>query len=286
MRFPSAGSPVSGHCFRTEADGRIALTRDWPRLLREATAGDRLAVQTRHTAARLVGLLDDCEITTGAAGAAGLLRDRRNSLHCCFSRWARGWGWLRPCACCGSPGRIEVHQADGLDFLHLTPLPHSIPLAWSERLAAVTARALEMAAPTVARRESGFTRPRLARVDARFPFHREGFATLLSAFGDEGLPVRFTLRTAEIAHRCDFTPRQVWIHDATLTAGEAGFCAQLACPAACEFAVTADADGPALHIIDARQAVLLTISAAAHPLGAATWRGALRAAFAGLAPFP
>jgi hypothetical protein len=102
----------------------------------------------------------------------------------------------------------------------------------------------------------------------------------LAAFGDEGLPICFTLRTAELAHRREFAPRTVLVDEATLHAGECGASVQLAWPAVRAFALTSDVTGPALHLIGEDASVILTLSAAADPIAAATWQGALRSAFA------
>lgn len=284
-RVPALASPPAartGACFRTHADGRIALTSDWPALLREVRHAGRVAVQTRHATARLLAFstLPGLPLTLDSSRA--LLSDESGSLHCCFSRWARAWGWLRECPCCASPGRVELHNPAGVEFLQLTAAPGGDALAWSALLSTLVATSPVSPAtvPPAAPSAVAYTLPRLVGAQARLPFHREALAAFLEAFGDEGLPIRFTLRTAELAHRRDFVPRTVVVDDATLYAGECGASVQLAWPAVREFALTSDATGSSLHLVGEDASVLLTLSAAADPIAALTWQGALRSAFA------
>ncbi len=282
---PSATASPAGRCFRTAADGRIALTRDWPALLRESYRAGRFAVQTRHASARLIKITDLGELALRAGGAIAVASDETGVLGFRFGSWGRAWGFLRSCECCGSPGRLEVRNRKGGEFLQFSALPVADPHSWSEYLAAVassTVREGHALALEPATSAAAFELPRLRRASVRLPFHLEGLGTLLNAFGDEGLAICCTVSTADLLHRRDIVPRGVTEHAGILSAGEPGARVQLAWPAVQALALTSDVTGWSLHIVGADDAVLLTLSAAADPRASAAWRGALRTAFPGL----
>lgn len=281
----STTAPRAGRCFRTDADGRIALTNDWPKLLRESFRAGRFAVQTRHAFARLNKITDLGEFALRAGGASGIASDETGVLDFCFGAWGRAWGFLRPCECCGSTGRIEVWNRAGGEFLQLSAMPVADAHAWSDYLAAVVAAAESgtgSLAIEAAPSSGAFELPRLPRTSVRLPFHLEALGALLRAFGDEGLLVRCTVSTANLVHRRDLVPRGVTEHGGIVSAGEPGARVQFAWPAVRALALTSDVAGLSLHLVGADDAILLTISAAADPLARATWRGALAAAFPGL----
>lgn len=272
----------AGRCFRTGPDGRIPLVGDWTVVLREARHAGRLALQTRHGSARLVGFTGMPEIDLRPGAERGFIRDEKGSLHCCFSRWSHAWGWLRECECCGSPGRIQIHNAAGAEFLQVAAPSRGDALLWSDYLGKLVGTPARSDRPDVEDDQELFTLPRLVSANLRLPFDPEALYLILHAFGEECLPVRFTLRTAEVAHRRDIVPHTVFMDEMMLHAGESGASVQLALESVAELALTADVDGYALHAVDANDAVVISLSAAAHPVGAATWRGALEAAFPGL----
>jgi len=273
-----AALPRVGRCFRTALDGRIALTRDWRHLLRTLAHVGPCALQTRHHGARLVTRLDPA--TCGPGIANGLLANATGAVHGRLPQWSHAWGFLRTCDCCASPGRIEVHNAAGGDFLQFCAPPHGDGHAWSDALAALVGDDLvPAAAPPVG---CPFALLRLGRAHVRLPFDLTGLATLLRAFGDESLPVRCTLRTADVCHRRDLVPRRVDVDASLLTLGSPGASAQVALLFVRALALTSDAAGAALHLVDADDDILLTFSAAIDPFAASAWHGALRLAFPGL----
>jgi hypothetical protein len=87
---------VSGHtsrCFRTGPDGSIALTTAWPSLLRAIFSVGDIALQTRHPAARLVGL---AAVTTTKSSHRGCQVSQGTgefSFH--FDHWHSAAGFLR-----------------------------------------------------------------------------------------------------------------------------------------------------------------------------------------------
>lgn len=270
----TATLPRVGRCFRTGPDGRIGIVGNWSALLREAHRVGQIALQTRHAFARIVAFTALPDFS--AEPDRGFIRSETGSLHCCFQRWHRAWGWLRQCECCGSPGRVQIHNATGAEFMQFTAAPGSEAEAWSDFLAAVSDRD---ASPSSAENGGEFILPRLVSAHARAAFDPHAFFMLLRAFGDERLPLRFTVRTAEIAHRRDLVPSTVLCDESLLHAGEAGASVQLALPAVRSLAVTSDVNGLALHAVGEAETVLLTISGAFDPIASAAWQGALGRAF-------
>jgi hypothetical protein len=278
-------APSVGRCFQTAADGRIALTRNWATLLREGYRAGRMGVQTGHAFARLIAVTDLGELALRAGGASAIASDRSGTLEFHFAQWDRAWGFLRSCACCGSTGRLEVWNRAGAQFLQLSAVPGSDPHAWSDYLAVVTAPVGGLGRAGVAEPaalSSVFLRSMLSRARVRLPFDPESFVALLTAFGDEGVAVGCTVSSDELIHRRDFVPRCVSEEAGVVSAGEDGASLQFAWPAARELALTSDENGLSLRVIGVDDLVLLTLSAAANPLAAASWRGALSAAFPGL----
>jgi hypothetical protein len=273
----------AGRCFQTTADGRIALTRDWETLLRESYRAGRMGVQTGHAFARLIAVFDVGEFALRSGGVRAIASDQTGMLDFRFAQWGRAWGFLRPCACCGSAGRLEVRNRTGAEFLQLSAVPESDPHAWSDYLAAVVGSPIEgldsMSAAEPAVSSSAFRLPMLPRVRVRLPFDLESVGALLGAFGDEDVAVCCTVSTQELIHRRDLVPHCVSEHAGIITAGEEGACFQLAWTAARELALTSDVNGLSLHVVGAEDILLLTLSAASSPLAAASWHGALYAAF-------
>lgn len=279
----TAAVPRLGRCFRTAADGRIALTQDWIALLRETHRAGRCVLQTRHASAYLVACAALPELSLQRGSASAVAHDQTAVWDFRFGSWGQAAGFLRSCECCASPGRVEIHNRLGGEFFRACALSGSDPHDWSDYLAAIAAPGqTPPAIPASDAVPARFELPRLARAHVRLPFHLEALGALLSAFGDEGLAVRCTLRTADLIHQRDLVPRQVVEHGGMLNAGEPGARVQLAWPAAQGFALTSDAGGWALHVVGADDVLLLTFSAALDPTASITWSGALRAAFPGL----
>lgn len=288
MAFPSsrriAAPQNTGHCFRTGADGRIPLTHDWLRLLREATRVGRFALQTRHASARLVTETTLAEISLRAEGARALAFDETGLLDFRFASWGQAWGYLRACECCASPGRLEVINRTGGEFLQLCAMPDAAPHGWSDYLAAITTPAGNLVAePAAPGSPPLFTLPCMRGAHATLPFDLEALSALLYAFGDEGLPVRCTVRTADLSHQREFVPSDLVERGGIFTVGENGTRLQLAWPTVASVAVTHDASGWALHLLNHHAAIVLTLSAAHAPAAAVTWHNALQTAFPGLA---
>lgn len=263
-------------CFRTGPDGRIALTNDWPALLREIRSAGAFALQTRHTCARLVSLSAMPELVW--CPESNTARSESGELFFNFEHWHRAWGFLRTCNCCASPGRIEVRNATGREFLQFCAMPGSDSLTWANLLGTLIADH-DPESTAHADFDSCSTFPILPRSAIRLPSDIDELATILGAFGDAQIPVGVTLCTSEVFHRREFVPRQVTADDSILSAGENGTHLQLALPIVRGLALTTSARGWALHVVGADDALLLTLSAASDPFAAASWQEAIRAAF-------
>lgn len=102
---------------------------------------------------------------------------------------------------------------------------------------------------------------------------------LLDAFGSESVPVRVSLRTAEVDHHRELIPHTVTCDDGLLTFGGNASRLQLALAVAQRLAVTSDSDGLALHVLGRSDAILLTVSAGSTERASLQWPLALRAIF-------
>lgn len=278
---PPARPPRLGRCFRTDADGRIALAPDFPRLLRTLARVGRVAVQTRHAAARLVAVVAPSAVLAYAGSSDALLAADDGTVRCQLRRWRRAWGFLSPCPCCGSPGRVEIQDEAGVEVLQFCALPGSDPHRWSEYLDAV-AEPAGAAAATEPARGGGHGRVPLPAAHVGLPFDLDGLLALLAALGREQLAVRCTLRTGGACHARDLVPRRCHEQDGLVDVGQAGAHFQFAAPAARGLALTSDATGPALHVVGHDDTILLSFSAALDPFASAMWQRALGIAFPAL----
>lgn len=278
---PPSRPPHRGRCFRTDADGRIALAADFPRLLRTLARVGRVAVQTRHASARLVAVVAPSSVLAYAGSSDALLAADDGVVRCQLGRWRRAWGFLSPCPCCSSPGRVEIQDETGAELLQFCALPGSDPHGWSDYLDAV-ASPVESGAENPSGRGAGHGRLPLPAAHVWLPFDLDGLLALLAALGSEGLAVRCTLRTGGACHARDLVPRCCHEQDGLIDVGQPGAHFQLAAPAARGLAFTSDATGPALHVVGRDDTILLSFSAALDPLASTLWQRALGLAFPAL----
>lgn len=265
-------------CFRTTADGRISLTRSWAELLASARSLGRVAIQTRHAYARLLAFREVPEFV--ACPEPGYLQACDGSMRFHCGLWHRAWGRLAECDCCGTPGRMEIHNAHALEFLQICPIPGCEPADW--------ARFLETAAVEYA--ASG-TQAEAADVPPAVAFpclpagarivstDAEDVVRLLNMLGDHGVPVRCVLRTAEALHSRGFLTTHIDVTGGLLTAGEKGARFQIGLPAVRALAVSTSAHGAALHFTGPEETSLLALSAPAESDAGEAWHTLLREAF-------
>lgn len=276
--FDSATRPH--RCFRTTADGRIPLRECWPALFAACVPLGDVALQTRHAFARLVhrGTLPCIEWPAPDALAYAATADGTLALH--LSAWsqARAWGRLAICDCCGSPGRIELHQPETGEFLHLSA-PAELPAAdWSHALAPLTAAAPLKGDPTQP------TRSPLPRVPLPAAAHALGggselLTVLLSALGDEDVPISCQLRTTETTHTRVFIPHRVLVEDGVLSVGDTRSTCQVALLLVRRLAVVFDSGAAVLHVGAAHEELLVSFSAGPRPEDIDSWHQALAATF-------
>jgi hypothetical protein len=281
--FPRGPAPLDlagrlrlGRCFRTTADGRIAIADDGPRLFDRLRAFDRMALQARHTSARLIAVGPPPALVWDASGEDAADADGALRLHLPAS--VRPWARIAPCACCGSPGRIELRNRHDLDFLQVCALPGCPLDCWSDAVADLVqpSAAVPRSAP-----ESVF--PRLDGTALRLHATPRALPRLLTGLAEQGVAIRVALRTAEVTHARVFVPE---IEDdegdgGLLTVREATTVLQLALPAVRGFAIDGRDESRPLHVVGTHDAVLLTLSAA--PCEAPAWREALFRTFPFLA---
>lgn len=265
-------------CFRTSADGRIALTADWMKLLGAARSLGRVAIQTRHAYARLVAFREVPEFLS--CPEDGYAQAADGSLRFYFQNWARAWGRLAECDCCGTPGRLEIHNAHALEFFQLCPIPGCEPAAWADFLAATaTGEVAPMTAGNASHVNVPVALPCLPSESRVLSEQAEEIVPLLNALGDDGIPLRCMMRTTEAIHSRGFVTSHVDVTDGVLTAGEKGARLQIGLPAVRSLMLSTAAHGWTLHFSGAGGVSLLALTAPADLAAQDAWRSALRSAF-------
>lgn len=269
---PTAQAPACSRYFRADSAGRIPLGRDWPALFRELARLEQVALQSRHTYARLVHLGPLPDLAWDASGTTA--RDESGWLHLRAQLWGEAWGRLAICDCCDSPGHVEIINARGGDILQLCPTVHTPPAEWADRLAAI-------AAPP------GYGTPSTGKL-AGFPLMPEGLRELgetvavlpafLRALGTEQVPVSFMLRTPEVTHLREFVPQRVTTDYPLLVATDFRTTLQLALPPVQGLALAPD---HSLHLAGPGGTLLLSLRA--HSDFTAAWCAAIDACFPSLA---
>lgn len=267
-------------CFRTTADGRIPLVGCWPALFDACASWHDVALQTRHAYARLVhrGALPRIDWTGSGAPALAASVDGTLALH--LGSWSRAqaWGRLALCACCGSPGRIELHHPTAGEFLHLSA-PADLPAAdWSHAIAPLVA---ETPGLDDAFQPSSSPPPTVRIPSPSRTLCRGGdrLAVFLSALGDEDTPITCQLRTGECTHTRRFIPLRVFVEDGVLSIGDTRSTFQVALPFIGVLAITYAAGTCTLHVGSAYDELLVSFSAGPKPKDAASWYEALAATF-------
>lgn len=268
-------------CFRTTADGRIPLKQNWAELLAAARSLGRVAIQTRHAYARLVAFREIPEFIVCPEHGYLQACDGSMRFHC--GRWHRAWGRLAECDCCGTPGRVEIHNAHSLEFLQICPIPGCEPGDWARFLETA---AVDCAAPGSPGPEASAAQMLPA---GAFPCLPVGARTvsndavdsvsLLNLLGGQGVPVRCALRTPEALHSRGVLTTYVDVTNGLLTAGEKGARFQIGLSAVRALAVSTNAHGDTLHFTGADDTSLLTLTAAAESDACASWCSALREIF-------
>jgi hypothetical protein len=231
-------------------------------------------LQTRHTAARLVAVGPLPVLSIDRSGAS--VQFLAGSLQLNLAHFAQAWARLESCPCCDSPGRIEILNAAGAEYLQLCAAPEHQLTEWSDFLSPLApAGATADPIPLVGSVSLPLL-PEDARAVSASP---EALAPLLAALGEEGVPVRCTLMTGEARHERVFCPRDVAISGGLLTAHEPDTTCQLALPAVAGLVTECGASGWTLHAAGPGGTQLLTFSAAPDGAAASAWNAAIESAF-------
>lgn len=292
MLFPDDSTPGRGvprsldlpgrlrvsRCFRTTPEGRIAVLPDWRRLLERLSLLGEVAIQTRHSYARLVTVAPVPRFDWCPQGRRAC--DEGGALHFRFEHWHRAWARLAYCDCCGSPGRIEVCNEQGLDFLQVCALPEYEAADWADFLDGVAVSGAidwESAAQAEGLRASWF--PRLPEGAVPLTGDIDRLPRLLSMLADGEASVACVLATGEACHRRDLRLRRVDVTAGVLTAGAGLLRFQLGLPAVRQIALTTHESGPRLHMAGADGALLLTLAGAGDDHGRSLWDETLRVVF-------
>lgn len=259
-------------CFRTDHEGRIPLRRDWPALFSTLRDLEAIALQSRHSYARLIHFGPPPEVVWDVAGGTG--NDEAGTLRFRPDRWGAAFARLEMCECCDSPGHIEILNPHGGDILQLCPTVATPALAWAACLEKLAAP------PAVARADgqlSGF--PLLPDGLQPLPETSAVLPELLAALGREEIAVRFLLRTPEVAHLREFTPHRVAGEYPVMTATDGRTTLQLALPPAQGLALASDLS---LHLAGPGNTALLSLAAGTGH--AAAWRDVLPKILPGIRP--
>lgn len=268
-----AQPPQCSRCFRTDAEGYIPLRPDWPGIFNSLQGLSKVALQTRHSYARLIHLGPVPEIVWDEAGAIG--RDEAGALHLHTDLWGAARGRLSICPCCDSPGYLDILNARGGEILQFCADVNTAPAEWAACLEELVE--FQPVAPVEAR-QSGFPLvpsglyPLRESVDVLTP--------LLAALGHEQVPVRFLLRTPEVVHLRQFTLRRVGVDYPLLTASDGRTTLQLALPPVQRVMVASDLS---LHLVGPGDTLLLSVGCPGEH--AMSWQAALASGFPSLRPF-
>ncbi len=261
----SAKPTVASRCFHTDAEGRIPLQRDWPALFTALQGLEEIALQSRHTYARLIHLGAPPELVWDAAGLHG--RDETGALQFRAERWGEAWGRLRVCECCDSPGHILINNARGGDILELCPTANIPVASWAACLAKV---ATNQPSTDARGKLAGF--PLLPRGLREIRETADVLPELLSALATAQAPVRFLLRTPEVMHLREFTPRRVSADYPLLVATDFRTTLQVALPPVQRLLI-----GPDLSIHLAGPGDTLLLSLGSGTDAASAWHAAVDA---------
>ncbi len=181
-------NPVS---FRTDTEGRIALSCDPVWLINKATKHfDRLYLQTKHSHARIVSTFSNQEAIWLEQGQLAATQDTRLIYR--PSKSSRRLARVRYCDCCGSPGRIEFRDQHNREFLQLCA-PNSIaPAEWADFIQSADQAP---AGTHIPQAEPLF--PKIPGNTRKLPFHPTLLSSILSHLADQNVSIEATLATEE-----------------------------------------------------------------------------------------
>lgn len=261
---------TDGPLFRTDAEGNIALSRDWPALLGQIRRFPLVVLQTRNAWVRLITLAPFPALSWSPARDRA--RDDGGALLLDASRWCLARGRLSPCACCGSAGRIRIFDTTGAECLQLCAYPGTGPAEWAACLAAFAAP-LNAAVRPVPR--GVFNRgERFAAAPGATRHAPSLLPVLIDLFVNEEAPVSCALHTPGATQRRTLTPRRVSCEQGLLTVADGVHTLQIVLPALDHLSV----GSRRIDLVSLDGTSLLSLSPAATPDGACLWSAILHTA--------
>ncbi len=261
----------ANRCFATTADGRIPITNDWQRLLRAVTGPRPVALQSRHTSARLIRL---APLPVDAVVSHGLT-DAACHLQVDLDRITEVAGRLEPCPCCDSPGRIEFFNTVHSECLQLCAPAGQTPADWARTLSGLVDGAPGdlRADPTSGHRH---TLPLAAAPQLGRTADVRRLVDFCAAWGDSHLALAVTLQTDSVRHTETFVPECSRLAGHLFQLRGDAATLQLSLPTVAELRGTANA----LEAINPDGARLLAFTPAASDATTADlWREALSRMF-------
>ena len=277
LLHPTEAVSRVSRCYRTSAEGRIALQPDWPLLLETARGLGRVVLQTRHVFARLIAVTEVPGFAVREDGGAVCAKD--GTLGFRFSEWWRAWGWLTACPCCGSPARVEVWNARSLPFLQICAPAQGGLEGWAGVLDALATDTEDDDALAASALTAGEFLPKTPRDAHAMRFDEDLLLELLASLDNHDLPVQWILRTPEACHAREFAPRRAGIAQRALTIKDGvGHTLQLGLPAARSFAIGTGASR-SLYIGGQDDSLLVEMAPPADPAFETIWRAVVHGVF-------
>jgi hypothetical protein len=219
-----------------------------------------VALQTRHAFARLIHLGLPPELHWQATPAGLVAQTTNSTLQLLFEPGHRHCGRLRTCACCQSPGHIEVFSPEGREFLQFCA-PHDCPSAdWARCLSGLASAEKPSPVPEyLGHHYGGPALPRDAQIVAGDSYELLRLFTLIC---DTGLAVSCTLESSESRHTRRFTDPQVSSEAGMLTLRGVRTTVQVGLPFVRALAITPTPHGAALHVVGPGECRLFSMTSA------------------------
>ena len=256
--FPSAPDTRLSRCFATTADGRIALQPDWPQLLERLAQIPQVALQTRHAYARLIGL---APLPRGDFSSGNLI-DSIARVTADYDLWSDLWARLSVCDCCQSPGRIEIVNQTGTEFMQICAAPKTEPAAWANEIVSFANRSPDDLFVPRNQAEAQHTMPMLSLRARPLPTRANTIHPLLHAMADEGHAIAVNLRTAEVSHYRILVPTSIHYDGVSLEVRDGITTLQLVHSADSQLHVEETETGRWVHVADSQKTLLLSFGPA------------------------
>jgi|GEM_PF-1961408 len=259
LPFPPA-APVSRlhRCFATTADGRITIERHWSRLIEQLARLPQVALQTRHAYARLIGLgpLPRGDFSNGQ------LVDSVSRLTLNYDLWRDAWARLSVCDCCQSPGRFEIVNQHGTEFMQICAAPETEPTAWANEIVSFANHPTEdfpIAPPLT---NAQHTMPMLSLRARPLPRRPSAICSMIHALADEGHAIAVNLRTAEASHFRNLVPTGINYDGTCLVVRDGITTIQLIHPPDSQLHVEETTQGRWVHLADRQKTLLFSFGPA------------------------